>query len=190
MAELTKLTLVAAMKQLKLIKKRMEAHSGLISQYATLPSNEKPRMGTEAEQEAEVKSLIQSNVDLAHEYESIHKALTFTNLLVTFTIGKKTGCINDFLVMRRELYRLLKLTYNSLNENNFRQRASANRFGGDKDQPVHCIYFFDEKQKQLSIRELDDMFAEIDSRLENINATTYLIDPAACEITVPEPTTE
>ena len=174
MAELSSLTLVAGMKRLKLIKKRMQSNSVLIQSYASQSSTSKPLLGSDDLQKKEIKGLIQANKDLAIEYERIHRALTYTNIMTNVKIGDKDGCINDFLILRRELFNLLKQTHTSLNDSNYKNTIGYSRPKDNESE--RCVFFYDEKTKQDEIRRLDDLFAEIDSRLENINATSYLME--------------
>lgn len=177
MSDLKDMTLVAALKKLKTIEKRMDKNASLIESYASQPSNERPILGTEQDQKKEVASLKQANVDLAKEYSKIYRALTYTNLMVRITIVGMEGCISDFLIMKRKIGTQLKKTYNAMNENTYKRSVQSTRGQLPGSEPIHCIRFYDEKTKQEELRKLEDLLAEIDSRLENVNATTTLLEP-------------
>lgn len=163
-------TITEALKTLKVIKKRMQSNTTHITKYSSQPENEKPLLGNETEQKKEINSLIQANTDLAKEYQRLHKAITLTNMVVKVNISGQTYSIHDLLVFKRDMFSLLQATYNAMNDNTFQQAIR-----GLQDKSIHIQRFYDEKKKREELRVIEDMFNEIDSRLETINATTPIV---------------
>ena len=171
---MSEMTIVAAMKELKVIKKRMVKNSEMITKYSSQPDSEKPLLGDANQQKAEVKSLIQANEDLSKRFTEIHTSLTYTNIMVKVDMDGKSYTIHELILMRRELFTLLKNTFNAMNDNNYNHAIRAHGFGNDSK--VHIERFYEEKWKTTKLRALEDLYHSIDSRLETINATTDLVD--------------
>lgn len=169
---LTEMTIVGAIKELKVIKKRMMKNSTQITKYSSQPDAEKALCGDIETQKKEVKSLIQANEDLAKRFSDIHTALTYTNLIVHVNMDGKDYTIHELILMRRELHTLLGNTYKAMNDSNFDSTMRRQSYGSDGK--VHVERFYDEKFKQNKLREIDDLYHAIDARLENVNATTNL----------------
>ena len=172
MRDLTKMTIVEGIKELKIIKKKMRKNADLITKYSSQPDSEKALLGDRPAQEAEVKSLVQSTEDLAKEYNAISVALTYTNLIIAVEINGKVHTIHELIQMRRELLELRLKNYQAMNDNNY--NSAGRRFGTTSADKVQIERYYDEKWKQGKIRETEDLLHAIDSRLENINATTNL----------------
>ena len=173
MRDLTQMTLVQSIKELKLIKRKIRGNAELIEKYSSQSENEKPLIDTTAAQVAEINSLIQSSESLVKEYSSISSALAYTNLITRININSKDYSIHELICLKRELHDLMILNYRSMNDNNFNKntRMNMNTSPGVKN---NVERYYDEKYKQMKIREAEDLFHEIDCRLENVNATTYL----------------
>ena len=169
------MTIVAAMKELKVLKKRMSKNADLITKYSSQPDSEKPLLGDADKQMAEIKTLIQSSEDLAKRYSDIHANLTYTNLMVKVEVEGKGYTIHELILIRRELHQLRLNSYRAMNDNNFNSTSRGHSFSSSSDNKARIERFYDEKSKQDKIRELEDLFHSIDVRLENVNATTNLV---------------
>lgn len=168
------MSIVAAMKELKVIKKRMSKNSEFITKYSSQPDSEKPLLGDAPQQQAEIKSLTQANEDLAKRFTEVHTALTYTNIMIKVNMDSKTYTIHELILMRRELFTLLRNTFNAMNDNNFNMATRSHSYSNDSK--VHIERFYDEKWKTGKLRALEDLYHSIDSRLETINATTNLVE--------------
>ena len=165
--------IIEGMKELKLITKKMQKNSQLINEYAALPDNERLHFGTRQNQVNEIKKLLQSNTDLAKNYLKIKKRIEKTNLEVTVEMTGHPYTISELLVLKRTIAQAMVASYNALNDNIARGRV-RNTQRGEKAPFIEKYY--DEKEKNEGIREWDDLYHNIDSRLEVINATTDLLE--------------
>jgi len=167
--------LIEGMKTLKVIEKKMQHNAERINQYASIISTERPIFGTEVEQRKQLESLIQANTDLATEYLKIKKMVDMTNLKSEVKIGKDVFTIADLLQIQRNVAKLMRLTYNSLNDKLAEQRLMSMRQQATEKAPrVERMY--DENRKYEGLQYWQGLEDEIETRLEVINATTELIE--------------
>jgi hypothetical protein len=164
--------IVEALKEMKVILKRMDKNSKQITEYAALPDNERLHFGTKEAQKKEIKGLIQANIDLATNYINLKQRIEKTNLATKVEINGVTYTISEMLIYKRTLAKVLVNTFKALNDGQARLRVVQAR--GEK-QPI-IEKFYDETDKNNGERMWDDLYHTIDSRLEVINATTELVD--------------
>ena len=166
--------LIEAMKELKVIEKKMTKNCASITEYAACPDNERLPFGDKAAQAKEVRGLIQSNGDLLQRYLELKKKIERTNLETVVEVNGVRYTISDLLVLKRKLAKQMVQTYNALNDGQARNKVAQMRRGQGEKEPI-VEKFYDERDKVAGIREWDDLYHAIDSRLEVINATTPLI---------------
>lgn len=169
-----KMKIVEGLKRLKVLEKRIASNSGDITKYASVLSTEKPAFETEEEQRKEVKKLIQASEDLATEYLKLKTQIEKTNLQVTATIGGRTHTLAEFLIIKRKLARMMQMVYQSLNTEAAQDRLHSTRFAAD--QKVNIVQLYDETTRNEKLREWQELYEEVDSRLEVINATEDLVE--------------
>jgi len=171
----SRMKLIEAMKRLRVIEKRMAANSSSITLYASSVSTEKPLFETETVQKKEVESLIQANGDLLSEYLRLKKQIEETNLRTVVTIGGIDYVISDLLIIKRKMAGFMLRTYRALNEEQANKRKVSASVGPDGTK-AYTVRFYDEKGKNEGTRHWQDLYDNIDSRLETINALTDLIE--------------
>jgi len=169
------MTIIECMKRLRVIEKRIDSNSGSITQYASMIDSQVPAFETKEKQREEVASRVQANVDLVHEYLRLKRRLELTNLAVRVKVSGKEYSISELIVLRRKLVDSVILTYSSLNDYTGKsaQRSAPNIQGQAQPQ---VIRLYKEEDKQAKLREWSDFKAEIDGRLEVVNATTDLLE--------------
>jgi hypothetical protein len=173
--------IVEALKRLRIIEKRVEARCKEITRYASGLSGPtyKPLFDTEERQRQEVKSLVQSALDLLKEYHALKRRIEVTNLLTIVTIEGESRSIAEWLIEKRKVSGMILAIYNALNEvaaNASRREDRMYPSGGGATPQVTRFYSEEEKNKEL--RHVMDRTEAIDGRLEVINATTELVDDA------------
>jgi len=166
--------LIEAMKELKVIIKRMGKNTVQINEYAALPDTERLHFGTKDAQMKEIKSLIQANADLVDTYLKLKQRIEYTNLKTIVEINGIKYSISEMLVLKRSLAKLMVSTFNALNDSQARSRSTSH-LGRSEKSPI-VEKFYNESEKTNGQRNWDDLYHAIDSRLEVINATTELID--------------
>lgn len=164
--------LIEAMKRLRLIEKKMDGNCSDITRYSSIVSTERAYFDSETEQKREVIGLVQSNVDLMNEYLKLKRSIEYTNLTVTVSMGETKYTISDLLVLKRKLAKKMQETFASMNDSGAERRMRNVSSTGDK--PPQVIRLYDEKVRNEGLRAWSDLYYEIDSRLEVINATTDL----------------
>jgi len=172
--------LIEAMKRLRVIQKRMLHNIDNVNKYAAIISTERPLFNSEDEQKKEVKEIIQSNLDLMKEYLELKKKIERTNLQTIVEIGGQKYSISDLLILKRNLIKLVVNTYDALNTKHAQTKlnamALATRSSGGLGETPRIHHMFDEKEKNENLRKWQDLYDNIDSRLEVINATTTLLE--------------
>jgi hypothetical protein len=166
--------LIEAMKELKVIIKRIGKNTLQINEYAALPDTERLHFGTKDAQAKEIKSLIQANADLVNTYLKLKQRIEYTNLKTMVEINGITYSISEMLVLKRSLAKLMVATFNALNDNQARSRSTSH-LGRSEKAPI-VEKFYNESEKTQGQRSWDDLYHAIDSRLEVINATTELVE--------------
>lgn len=165
--------LIEAMKELKLIEKRMEKNAEQITKYASGLSNEKEIFGSDSKQRAEVQALIQSNTDLFYNYIKLKKAIEKTNMetIVSFSIGDFS--ITELLVIKRKMSSYITSTYNALNT-----KVADSKYYTLKTEKadINIVRYYEEEEKNKNLNKWQNFFESIDGRLEVVNATTDLIE--------------
>ena len=168
--------LIEAMKQLKLILKKIAKNNKLINEYAALPDNERLHFGTRDNQTKEIKKLIQANADHVKNYLDLKSMIEYTNLTTKVEIDGNTYTISEMLVLKRVLAKLMVKTYNALNDEVAQMRLRGNRSMSSTSEKLPIVEkYYNETEKTEGQRKWDDLYHTIDSRLEVVNATTELV---------------
>jgi len=166
--------IVEGLKRLRVIEKRLAANRESITRYSSMVSTEKPLFETEDKQRKEVTSLIQSCNDLVNEYLKTKKQIEQTNLKITVEIGGVNYTISDLLTIKRKLSNLMVKTFYALNDSAGESRLRhASPVEG---KTPHVVRFYKEELRNDGLRLWQDLYDNIESRLEVINATTDLIE--------------
>ena len=166
--------LIEAMKERKIVEKRMEKNREQITQYSSGLSNEKEIFGSEQKQIDEVKSLLQANVDLFNRYLYLKRSIERTNLetKVEFSVG--TYSISELLAIKRRLQHSVINTFKALNTQSAEARMRTIKIPDNVE--VKVVRYYREEEKNLLLKSWMEFFENIDGRLEVVNATTDLID--------------
>ncbi|MFW9871541.1 MAG: hypothetical protein ACFFG0_00355 [Candidatus Thorarchaeota archaeon] len=168
---MSELMIIEGMKKLRIIEKKMSNNAQAIQRYASMISTEKPLFETEDKQKKEIKSLIQSNRDLLDEYLDLKKRIEFSNLSTIVEMGGKKYSISDLLVIKRKLAKIMLETFSSLNTHEGESRKRSFQYS---DQSPQVVRFYKEEDKIDGLKKWQDLYDNIESRLEVINATTPL----------------
>jgi hypothetical protein len=163
-----------AMKELKLIEKKMMRNNDSIQKYSSQSSHERTFFPTAEEQKKEIKNLLHSNYDLMQNYLSLKQKIEKTNLEVSVEMDGKSYTLSELLVLKRKLAKLMAQSYQSMNDENAKVNIQSFRFSGSETPKVER--FYDEREKNEGLRKWQDFYDNIDSRLEVINATTDLVE--------------
>lgn len=174
--------IIEALKNLKTIQKRIEKNCQQINEYCAYVSTETPAFETAEKQEAQVQSLIQSNLDLELEYLRLKRAIDNTNLFTNATIVTPTRTytypISELITIRRTAGQFRTRTYQSLNSGRAISRLQTyfNQKGGvDPANPAKVVSLYKEEEKNAALLEWESLLSQIDATLEVVNATTDLI---------------
>lgn len=162
--------IVEAMKELKLIEKKMDKNNNSIQKYSSQPSNERPYFQDENSQRKEIKNLVQSNIDLLNNYLELKKRIEKTNLETEVEFDGRKYTVSELLVLKRRLSKIMIDTFDSMNDTNARQNMMR-----VTDNTIKIERFYDEREKNEGLRKWQDFYDNIDSRLEVVNATTDII---------------
>lgn len=164
--------LIEAMKELKLIIKKMESNNEQVVKLSSILSNEKPLVGSSIEdQKKEVNALIQSNEDLFDNYLKLKLAIEKTNTTTSVTINDKTLTITEWLTFRRNASEASRI-YLLVNTSAAQGRLSRIN---NSDKTIEVLPCFDEKIINTKKMEMIDILGKIDWTLEVVNATTDLV---------------
>ncbi|MCK5600348.1 hypothetical protein KAR91_00655 [Candidatus Pacearchaeota archaeon] len=168
------MTLIEGMKELKLIEKKIESNKTDVGKYSSGISSEVPAFETSDKQRDQVKGFVQSNLDHQKRFRELKKRIDFTNLMTKVEMNGESFTIADLLLIRRKLAGSMSSTYKALSTHSgdMRKRNTASASG----EKVETIRFYDEKWRNEGAQHWDNLYHEIDGRLEVVNATTALLN--------------
>jgi hypothetical protein len=172
--------IIEAIKELRIIEKKMNKNIQMVEEYSSILSTERPAFGDPMSQIKKVHELIQSNTDLLERYLYLKKAIEKSNLEISVEVGGKKYLISDALTIKRKMATYMLDTYNALNiKKSEAKMNSSKRFltmDSKPNQVVDIERMYDEKEKLAGLSVWQDLYDNIESRLEVINATTDLIE--------------
>jgi hypothetical protein len=164
------LTIIEAMRRVKIIEKRIQTNIGNIEEYSSKPSNQKYLLETEREQREKVKSLAQANEDLMREYAMIHGMINYTNMVTKVMVNSQEYSIHELLLIKRKLADLAVTTYRAMNDRTAETKMARI---GREDVTIERLY--DETFKTSKLQSWMELKEVIDGRLEVVNATTKIV---------------
>jgi hypothetical protein len=167
--------IVEAMKELKLIEKKIQRNTDSIQKYSSQLSNERPYFNTPELQAKEVRSLLQANKDFTDNYLELKGKVEKTNLSVTVEMDGRKYTLSELLTLKRKLAQLMVASYDAMNDKSARE-SQIRVVRSSPDNTVKVERFYDEKEKNDGLRKWQDFYDNIDSRLEVINATTDIVE--------------
>lgn len=170
--------IIEGLKRLKVLEKRITDTASKVSQYAAVWSNQKPAFATEEEQRKEVIGLLQSAEDLQLEYLKLKRDIDYTNAMAYIEMGGKKLSLNELLTIKRKTAVLMQVVYKSLNTDNLVRGRSPMAAQGESVKPVQL---YDERMKNEKLAYWQDLYDNIESRLEVINATGELLEAPRVE---------
>lgn len=153
----------------------MDKNMIMISKYSSRVSTEVPYFETEERQKTEVKSLVQSNEDLMRRYLELKKNLEHTNLHTAVEMKGTEYSISELLVLKRKMAKTMIETFDSLTARSASMRLSSIRRADGEAQPK-VLRLYKEEDKNAGLDKWQDMYNNIDARLEVINATCDLLE--------------
>lgn len=163
------LKLVEALKELKIIEKKIKKNNEYITEYCSNPKNMVPALGTENAQREKVKSLIQANMDLTKRYLRLKANIDYTNLNVK--IGKYS--LHELLDMKRKGTQFMITTYKSLNDSHARSLVPIHSMQDNK--PTEIVHLYDKASRDEMLAKWLIFDEEMDGKIEVTNATTDLM---------------
>lgn len=167
--------LIEAMKEVKLLEKRIERNLTQIQQYATYNTITGPAFESADIQREEVAKLIQANGDLVTRAITLKGAIDRTNLdTIVEHHGKKLS-IHELILLRIKWGHYMVGTYKSLNTTvGMNQFNLVSRQGVDATNPPKLITLYDEQKKNEALKYWQELIEDIDATLEVVNAVTDL----------------
>lgn len=174
--------LIEAMKELKLIQKRIDRNKEQIRQHAAYHTVAGPAFGNgdvekgDAEQRETVRKLLQSSFDLVQRSLDLKAAIDRTNLDTLLEHKGKTHSIHALIILRRQLgQQIVQVIASQTPEPAINQLNNVLRQGIDATNPPRLIQCFDEAKRNEDMKFWQEFVEEIDARLEVVNATTDVI---------------
>jgi hypothetical protein len=166
--------IIEALKELPLLKKRMERNYQLIQKYSSMVESDTPEFETVERQQQEVDSLIQANVDLASRYENVTNRLAITNATVKVEIEGVSKTIREWITFRNVTKVYLDSTYSALQPATAEQNLRAKQY--DLAKGVKVVRFYKEEDKLAALGKYQLIRDKIDATLEIANVNTDLVD--------------
>lgn len=177
--------IIEAIKQLRLLEKKIARNHEYIEKYSSMISTQVPSFNTVEEQREKVKSLIQETLDFVQRRLDLKEQINYTNIMTNIVIDKKTWSLQNLLDLQRGNLDSIRETYNSLSDRTA-QGTFRNATTVDGKIP-QVVRLYEENFKLTELDKCDNLKTEIESRLEVINAVTDLL---AVPRTVPEAVSE
>jgi len=167
-----------ALKDKKVNIKRVANITKQIQMYSSITSIEKPAFESEKRQREEVKSLVQSAIDLLNYRAKIKMLIDKSNVNTKIQIPK--GIVtpaHELSIAEARMFQFMYneylLVYNALNKNTSERKRNGVQITADGTK-VYDIQLFDEMWKNNSIKDLEMKYHHIDKHLDMLNVTTDL----------------
>lgn len=167
--------IIEALKELPLIKKRLEKNNQLIKQYSSYVTGVSLEFETEERQRLEVQSLVQANIDLAANFEKITNKLSDTNSTVKVEIEGVTKTIREWITYRNVTSAYLKQTYEALSHQAANTILAANQGRLNLEAGIQVKKLYKEEDKLKALNSIQAIVDKIDATLEIVNVNTDLI---------------
>ena len=164
--------LIEGLKRLRIIEKRIKSQNADITRYASMINTERPLFETEDRQKKEVRSLIQSNIDLIKEYMSLKRKIELTNLGTFREMNGEKYSIADLLVIQRKTYEMGRSTFKSLNDSASQSRLVSIRHMASEGKTPVINRLYNEEDRIKGLKYWQDLYDSIGAILEIMNATS------------------
>jgi len=170
--------IIEALKGLKELKRKAEDLRDKVSRHSAYKSTETAVYGTKEDQTKQIKEWLQSHSDLVKEIERLTLCIHKTNLetQVTIRLGDKdvTKPIAAWIIRRTELATMEARAWHGLTDRHLSEGMETNS-AGEKIQ-VSIVRCYEPKERDNKVMLYTSEPAEINSKLEVINAVTDLIE--------------
>lgn len=174
------MTIIEGLKKIKLLKKKHASQVERIKNgCAELDYEDKDfTYGKREEQEAMIAGFVKSANDIIAEIENISLRISKTNIETDVTIelnGRSiTKSISAWIMRRRELSKMACQPYYVMDNRGLQPKGY--RVDGCEDMKVaNVALFYNQKERDDLIIEMEGEPLEIDGKLEVVNATTQLL---------------
>lgn len=166
--------IIEALKDLKLIEKKIISNQQRINLLSSLLSNEKPLVWvSDKEQTAEVMSILQSIFDLEQDYLALKLQIENTNNATDVVINGQTKKITEWLTVLRKTQQFVLNTTHLVSTN--RAQALLAKLPAGNKEWIDIIPCFDEKKVTALFDKYRTTVDSISAKLEVVNATTDII---------------
>lgn len=179
-------TLTNALKELRLIKKKMRKNVELVRQYSSISSDYELFFPSKEEQKQKVQSLIQAQEDHVKRFLLLKRRVEFTNVMIQTEIDGQKFSMSDLIQIRVQskkeerksnldlrkvdgVVSLLFRTYNAMSDDHGEEKIRL-RGGAGK-----IIRFYDEQEKQEKINRLEEFVENVGDELDTFNTVTKLL---------------
>lgn len=179
-------TLTNALKELRLIKKKMRKNVELVRQYSSISSDYELFFPSKEEQKQKVQSLIQAQEDHVKRFLLLKRRVEFTNVMIQTEIDGQKFSMSDLIQIRVQskkeerksnldlrkvdgVVSLLFRTYNAMSDDYGEEKIRL-RGGAGK-----IIRFYDEQEKQEKINRLEEFVENVGDELDTFNTVTKLL---------------
>jgi len=173
--------IIEAMNALKTTEKKLSQKQALLSKYSARPSFREDAFkkdGKDGEAEL-ISQTIQACEDLIAQHESLKRAIDYTNLMtqVDVVIGgvTKKFTIHSLIKHKKELIRMKRAVWSSLNDRDAQLEVSQLRMKPDTKINAQVVYNFDIREREGRLEELHDLEAQVDSALQIANSRIDLL---------------
>lgn len=168
--------IIEALKELPLIKKKMEKTTSQIREYSSYLVGVNLAFETEERQKQEVESLIQSNLDLATRFEKLTEALSRTNSSTIVEIEGVKKTIRGWITYRNVTANYAKQTYEALTNTAAQNAINANQGRLNLEAGVQVKRLYKEEEKLKQLNKIQSIVDKIDATLEIVNVNTDLVE--------------
>lgn len=166
--------IIEALKELPLIKKKIEKNCESITKYASYITGLNLEFETEDKQKAAVASLVQGNLDLAKRFESLTNRLAKTNAIIIVDINGTKRTIREWITYRNVTADYIKRTYEALNTSN--AQSTINKAPVNLEAGIKLTKLYNEQYKIDALAGHQENLDKVDATLEIVNVNTDLLE--------------
>ena len=168
------MTITQAIKKMVLLEKKIKRNAEKILKYSAKLSNQQYSFGSKEKHEEAIKGWVQSSEDMSQLYCDLHARINLTNIYNFVRFDQKNWRLNDLLLYRRKIAKLLSDNFSAMNAKSVERELKHDRNYNNSEIYVEKMY--DENWKLEREQYYQDLSERIDSVLETVNAKTKLVE--------------
>ena len=179
---MARLTITEGLAEIKTLNSRIKKQQEFLNGYIVRPDQLKDPLEKDGGSPKVLRETMQSLRDLTANLVAIRRAIAQVNATTELTIEGQTKTIQEWLVWRKEVAPMMRVTHQGLVNRIQQARNEALKRGGSllapgqtqETKPADIIVNLDERQLSQELEMFERILGALDGQLSLKNATTFI----------------